>query len=76
MADNKPRFTKGERWEWVIEKVADIPWGIIVFVMIAVLMATHAIKAEDINNAKALLPAAGLLGVGHGLHTGSKHLRR
>jgi hypothetical protein len=62
MADNNPRFTKGERWEWVVEKVVDIPWGIIVFVLIAVLMATHAIKAEDINNAKALLPAAGLLG--------------
>ncbi len=76
MTLNKPRWKQGERWESFIDHVADIPWGLIAFLIIAVLILWHVLRQQDIDNAKALLPAAGLLGVGHGLHTGSKHLRR
>jgi hypothetical protein len=41
-----------------------------------VLIVTHRIPREDTDNVRALLAAAGLLGVGHAIHTGSKHLRR
>jgi hypothetical protein len=71
---NKPTWSKEKR-EWIAELVADIPWGILAFVTIAVLMVTHRIQRQGLDNVRALLPA-GLLGVGHAIHTGSKHLRR
>jgi hypothetical protein len=59
-------------WPLIIERVADVPWGIVTFVGLLVLLWAGAIDSEDL---KALGTAAGLLGVGHGIHMGSKHFR-
>jgi hypothetical protein len=58
-------------WERRWDAVADVPWGLIAFAAIATLEVAGAIAAADVTT---LGTAAGLLGVGHGLHTGSKHL--
>jgi hypothetical protein len=62
-------------WECLVERIADVPWGIFAFLAILGLLLSNALNSEDVANAKALLPAAGLLGIGHGIHQGSKHLR-
>ena len=71
-----PNWEKGQRWDCVIDKIADVPIGVLAFISIAALMACGVITGAQVDNAKALLTAAGLLGVGHAIHTGSKHLRR
>lgn len=63
-------------WEALIEKITSFPWGILVFLVLLVLMFSKVLKAEELSNAKALLPVAGLLGIGHGIHQGAKHFRR
>lgn len=63
-------------WECLIEKITDVPWGILAFLVIIVLMLFNLLSGTDLANAKALLPVAGLLGIGHGIHQGSKNLRR
>ena len=73
---DRPATATGRAWQLVVERITDVPWGILAFVVIVVLMFSHVISSDDLANAKALLPAAGLLGIGHGIHQGSKHLRR
>jgi hypothetical protein len=53
-------------WESLIEKITDVPWGILAFLVIIVLMLSNLLSGEDLANAKALRPVAGLLGIGHG----------
>jgi hypothetical protein len=68
---------KRRRWsafwdEW-IDHIADIPWGVIAFFVVLILLLTGHLKAGDLTG---LGSAAGLLGVGHGIHLGAKHLAR
>jgi hypothetical protein len=58
-------------WDAVIDKFVDIPWGILVLIALVIFMATHVFQADDV---RAFATAAGLLGVGHGIHTGAKNL--
>ncbi|HEY3207302.1 MAG TPA: hypothetical protein VGJ58_10165 [Gaiellaceae bacterium] len=53
--------------------IADVPWGVIAFFTVLILLLTHRLRAGDITG---LGTAAGLLGVGHGIHIGAKHLSR
>ena len=67
--------TENGMWSRLVELVADVPWGILAFVGIILAMLFHWLTPEGVADAKALLPAAGLLGIGHGIHQGTKHLR-
>lgn len=67
-ADNSDHWSNLERF-W--DGFADIPWGLIAFVAIIVLLACGAFNAADV---RALATASGLFGVGHGIHTASKHI--
>jgi hypothetical protein len=60
-------------WDRWIDRIADIPWGVIAFIVVLILLLTHDLKADDITG---LGTAAGLLGVGHGIHLGAKSLGR
>jgi hypothetical protein len=53
--------------------IADVPWGVIAFFTVLILLLTNQLEAADITGLGA---AAGLLGVGHGLHLGAKHISR
>ena len=59
-----------------MEKITDVTWGILAFLVIIVLMVSNLLSGEDLANAKAPLPVAGLRGSGTGSNQGSKHLRR
>jgi len=56
-----------------MDLIADVPWGVIAFFTVLILLLTHRLSADDITG---LGTAAGLLGVGHGIHIGAKHLSR
>lgn len=56
-----------------MDTLADFPWGVLAFLLILGLTAVGIIGGAD---ARGLATAAGLLGIGHGIHTGSKNLRR
>jgi hypothetical protein len=58
-------------WDRRIGYVADIPWGVIAFFAILILVLAGALEPQDVTG---LGTATGLLGVGHGLHLGAKHL--
>jgi hypothetical protein len=75
MSETRPGWPNNW-WEQIVEKITDVPWGILAFLVIMVLTFSHVLSGEDLANAKALLPVAGLLGIGQGIHQGSKHLRR
>jgi hypothetical protein len=63
-------------WEWnwdlIFERIADIPWGV-VLIAIVIVKVNGTVPAEEI---RALATAGGLLGIGHGIHTGSKHFAK
>jgi hypothetical protein len=59
------------KWEQRWDALADVPWGMLLFAVVIVLAVLGVLHAEDV---RALGTAAGLLGVGHGIHTASKHL--
>ena len=59
---------------WLV-RLADIPWGLIVFLFVLcfgiyALVARDDLKANDFI--AALAAGAGLLGVGHGIHTSAR----
>lgn len=58
-------------WDKTFEKIADIPWGVLGLIALIVLAATHQVDTDEL---RAFATAAGLLGVGHGIHTGAKNL--
>jgi hypothetical protein len=60
-------------WEGSVDKVADVPWGLIAFAALVTLNALGHLSDDALTGLGA---AAGLLGLGHGIHTGTKHLRR
>jgi hypothetical protein len=62
-----------DKWDKFIDRVADIPWALIVLFVLALLLLFDLATGEDV---RAFATAAGLLGIGHGIHTGSKHLTR
>ena len=59
-------------WAEFWDKVADIPWGLAGFGILLGLLLSGGLSAEG---ATALGAASGLLAVGHGIHTGTKHLK-
>jgi hypothetical protein len=61
-------MTHFERW---IDRIADVPWGLVILVLVGIGMLRGWLNAEDL---RAFVTAAGLFGVGHGIHTASKHL--
>jgi hypothetical protein len=69
-----PTSNDRSRWNsWVIH-VADVPWGLLIAVG-AVLLILLGGK-EGLAKAAPLLTAAGLFGVGHGIHTAAKIRRQ
>jgi hypothetical protein len=58
-------------WDRWIDFIADVPWGVIAFFVVLILLLTDNLAPDDITG---LGTAAGLLGVGHGIHLGAKHL--
>jgi hypothetical protein len=69
-SDQEPvRYVDHRRLSWFL----DVPWGVVILAVVVVLVAINEISGEE---ARALATAAGLLGIGHGIHTGAKNLRR
>jgi hypothetical protein len=60
-------------FERLLDRVADVPWGLLVLIVLVVLALFDQVHADDI---RAFATAAGLLGVGHGIHTGAKNLAK
>jgi hypothetical protein len=60
-------------WNQTFDKIADIPWGVLGLIALIVLAVTHQVDADEL---RVFATAAGLLGVGHGIHTGAKNLAR
>jgi hypothetical protein len=60
-----------DRWDFWINHIADVPWGVVAFLIVVVLRASKVIDDAALTG---LGSAAGLLGIGHGLHLGAKHL--
>jgi hypothetical protein len=60
-------------WDKTFDKIADIPWGVLGLITLIVLAAAHQVDTDEL---RAFATAAGLLGVGHGIHTGAKNLAR
>jgi hypothetical protein len=52
---------------------ADIPWATVVIIVFVELAAMHRVDAEEL---RAFATAAGLLGIGHGIHTGAKNFAK
>jgi hypothetical protein len=65
----KPREVWGN-WEGLWDRIADIHWGLVLFGVLVVLLLIGQINGDDVRGFSV---AAGLLGVGHGIHTGTKH---
>ncbi len=63
----------GGGWDRLLSQIADIPWGVILVAGLLGLNLTHVLQSDDI---RAFAAAAGLLGVGHGIHTGAKSLAK
>jgi hypothetical protein len=60
-------------WDAWMYVIADVPWGVVAFFTVLILLLTDHLSGDDITG---LGTAAGLLGVGHGIHIGAKHLSR
>ena len=58
-------------WDKLIGWVADIPWGVILLIFLVGSVVFGYLQEDDL---KVFATAAGLLGVGHGIHTGAKNL--
>ena len=54
-------------------RLSDVPWGVLLLALVIGLVAFHVMSGDD---ARGLATAAGLLGIGHGIHSGAKNLRR
>jgi hypothetical protein len=63
------RYVDHRRLSWFL----DVPSGVVILAVVVVLVAINEISGEE---ARALATAAGLLGIGHGIHPGAKNLRR
>jgi hypothetical protein len=56
-------------WDVAIERIADVPWGLLLVVFAFVVLITGWTGVEE---SRAILTAAGLFGIGHGIHTAAK----
>lgn len=57
------------RYGWydaMVDRVADFPWGIVLALGGILVLVIGG--AEEVEQAKGLLTAAGLFGIGHGIH--------
>jgi hypothetical protein len=71
--DGQARQTHG--WTWwskMWDLVADVPWGVFGFAALLWLLVAGRLSADQ---AAALGAASGLLAIGHGIHTGTRHLK-
>lgn len=68
----QPEPQAGRRWSWdtAVITIADVPWGLIIAIIALVLIAFGG-KA-GLGKAAPMLTAAGLFGIGHGIHTAAK----
>jgi hypothetical protein len=57
-------------WNWWILRIADVPWGLGLAVI-----ALPYVFLGGIQQGQALLMAAGLFGIGHGVHTAAKVMK-
>jgi hypothetical protein len=60
------------RWSNFWDHFADVPWGLFGFAVLLGLLLAGKLSADK---AAALGAASGLLALGHGIHTGTKHLK-
>lgn len=58
-------------WNWWILHIADVPWGLALAVV-----ALPYLFLGGVEQGQALLMAAGLFGIGHGVHTAAKTMRQ
>lgn len=68
--DRRTRQVHGWTTWW--DLVADVHWGVFGFATLLWLLLAGRLNADQ---AAALGAASGLLAVGHGIHTGSRHLK-
>jgi hypothetical protein len=61
------------KFERGVDLIADVPWGLLTLVGLAVAMSFEYVNPDDV---RAFATAAGLLGVGHGIHTGAKNFAK
>jgi hypothetical protein len=71
--DNQGKETRVERWQGLWDHFVDVPWGVFGFVALLLLLITGGLDAGEVA---ALGTASGLIAVGHGIHTGARHLAR
>jgi hypothetical protein len=75
MVNNVPEPTTGRRargWNWWIIRIADVPWGL---ALAAIAVYFIVAGGDGLEKGKAMLMAAGLFGIGHGIHTAAKVMR-
>jgi hypothetical protein len=58
------------------ERIADIPWGVLLVLVLVALLVFGKVKGDDIQTIRALAASAGLFGIGHGIHSGAKHFAK
>ena len=67
-----PRQGANGAWDLIVDRVADFPFGLVVFVVLIGLKLFGVISADDL---RTLGVAAGLFGIGHGIRTGTERVR-
>ena len=60
----------------IFERIADIPWGILLVLLLVALLVFRKVEGNDIQTIRALATSAGLFGIGHGFHSGAKHFSK
>ena len=58
------------KWDRFVIWSADVPWGVLIALGAVMLIALGG--KDGLAKAMPLLTAAGLFGVGHGIHTAAK----
>src|SRR4051812_14681614 len=62
--------TRHRDWDFFFERTADIPWGVLLVLVLVGLLAFGRVKGDDVQTIRALATSAGLFGIGHGIHSG------
>lgn len=53
------------RWDLAMDRIVEFPWGVLLAVIGVVVLIRWP---EKVDQATGLLTAAGLFGIGHGIH--------